>query len=44
MDEIEKFFVNYAAQQGKDFRFLGTKNADDAMDLVKKALKNGKQR
>jgi inorganic pyrophosphatase len=43
LDEIEKFFVNYAAQQGKDFRFLGTKNADDAMDLVRKAWKNGKQ-
>lgn len=43
LDEIEKFFVNYAGQQGKDFRFLGAKNAEVAMDLVKKALKNGKQ-
>ena len=43
LGEIEKFFVNYAGQQGKDFRFLGTKGADVAMALVQRARKNGKQ-
>ena len=43
LEEIEKFFVNYAGQQGKDFRFLGTKGANEAMDLVQKARKNGKR-
>jgi inorganic pyrophosphatase len=42
LEELEKFFVNYAAQQGKDFRFLGTKGAEDAMALVQRARKNGK--
>jgi inorganic pyrophosphatase len=43
LEELEKFFVNYAAQQGKDFRFLGTRNAEDAMALVQRARKNGKE-
>jgi len=43
LDEIQKFFVNYAGQQGKEFRCLGTKGADDAMALVDRARKNGKQ-
>jgi inorganic pyrophosphatase len=43
LDEIEKFFVNYAGQQGKDFRVIGVKGADDAMALVQRARKNGKQ-
>jgi len=42
LEEIEKFFVNYAGQQGKDFRFLGAKGAEDAMALVQRARKNGK--
>jgi len=43
LDEIEKFFVNYAGQQGKDFRFLGVKGADEAMALVARARKNLKR-
>jgi inorganic pyrophosphatase len=43
LDEIEKFFVNYAGQQGKDFRVTGVKGEDAAMQQVQKARKNGKQ-
>lgn len=43
LDELEKFFVNYAGQQGKDFRVIGVKGEDAAMQLVQKARKNGKQ-
>ena len=43
LDELEKFFVNYAGQQGKDFRVIGVKDEDAAMQLVQKARKNGKQ-
>jgi inorganic pyrophosphatase len=43
MEEIEKFFVNYAGQQGKDFRVIGVKGEEAAMELVQKARKNGKQ-
>lgn len=42
LDEIEKFFVNYAGQQGKDFRVLGVKGEDEAMALVQRARKNAK--
>ena len=43
LEELEKFFVNYAAQQGKNFRFLGAKGAKEAMELVQRARKNGKK-
>jgi inorganic pyrophosphatase len=43
LEELEKFFVNYAGQQGKDFRVIGVKDEDAAMQLVQKARKNGKQ-
>jgi inorganic pyrophosphatase len=42
LDEIAKFFVNYAGQQGKDFRVLGVKGEDEAMTLVQRARKNAK--
>lgn len=42
LDEIEKFFVNYAGQQGKEFRVIGVKDADAAMELVQKSRKNAK--
>jgi inorganic pyrophosphatase len=42
LEEIEKFFVNYAGQQGKDFRVIGVKGAEEAMALVGKARKNAK--
>jgi inorganic pyrophosphatase len=43
IDELTKFFVNYAGQQGKDFRVLGVKNAEEAIALVDRARKNAKR-
>jgi inorganic pyrophosphatase len=43
LDEVQKFFVNYAGQQGKDFRVLGVKTADEAMALVDRARKAAKK-
>lgn len=43
LEEIEKFFVNYAGQQGKQFKVIGVKGADEAMALVDRAKKNGKR-
>jgi inorganic pyrophosphatase len=40
LDEIQKFFVNYAGQQGKDFRVVGVKDADAAMAQLQKSHKN----
>jgi inorganic pyrophosphatase len=42
LEEIEKFFVNYAGQQGKEFKVIGVKGAEEAMALVDRAKKNGK--
>ena len=40
LDELEKFFVNYAGQQGKNFRCLGTKGAEEALALIQRARTN----
>jgi inorganic pyrophosphatase len=37
--ELENFFVNYHALEGKEYRLLGCKGIDAAMGLVKKAHK-----
>jgi inorganic pyrophosphatase len=37
--ELENFFVNYHALEGKEYRLLGCKGVDAAMRLVKKAHK-----
>jgi len=42
LDEIEKFFVNYAGQQGKEFRVLGVRGAEEAGKLVRKSRKKAK--
>jgi inorganic pyrophosphatase len=42
LDEVTKFFVNYAGQQGKDFQVVGVKGAREAAMLVNKARKKAK--
>jgi inorganic pyrophosphatase len=37
--ELQNFFVNYHALEGKEYRLLGCKGIDAAMSLVKKAHK-----
>lgn len=37
--EVEQFFVNYHKLEGKEYRLLGTKDADAAMRLVQQARK-----
>jgi inorganic pyrophosphatase len=37
--ELQDFFVNYHALEGKEYRLLGCKGTDAAMRLVKKAHK-----
>ena len=37
--EVEKFFVNYNANDGKKFKVLGRKGPDAALKLLKKAQK-----
>ncbi|HLY43196.1 MAG TPA: inorganic diphosphatase [Terracidiphilus sp.] len=37
--ELETFFVNYHALEGKQYRLLGCKSADTALRLLKKARK-----
>jgi inorganic pyrophosphatase len=37
--ELQNFFVNYHALEGKEYRLLGCKGIDAAMGLVKKAHK-----
>lgn len=37
--ELQNFFVNYHALEGKEYRLLGCKGIDAAMRLVKKAHK-----
>jgi inorganic pyrophosphatase len=37
--EVEQFFVNYHKQEGKEYRLLGTKDANAAMRLVQQARK-----
>lgn len=39
VNELENFFVNYHRLQGKQYRLLGCKGADEAMRLIKKAKK-----
>jgi inorganic pyrophosphatase len=40
IDELEIFFVNYHNLEGKKYKLLGTRGADAAMTLIKKAEKN----
>ena len=37
--EVEQFFVNYHKQEGKEYRLLGTKDANAAMRLLEQARK-----
>ena len=37
--EVEQFFVNYHQLEGKEYRLLGTKDANAAMRLVQQARK-----
>ena len=37
--ELEKFFVNYHRQEGKEYRLLGLKNSAQAEHLIKQARK-----
>lgn len=37
--ELQDFFVNYHSLEGKEYRLLGCKGADGAMELVKQARK-----
>ncbi|HEY4010211.1 MAG TPA: inorganic diphosphatase [Acidobacteriaceae bacterium] len=37
IDEVEQFFVNYHNQEGKKYQLLGTKGANEAMRLIRKA-------
>lgn len=39
IDEVEEFFVNYHDQEGKKYQLLGTKGADEALRLIRKAQK-----
>ena len=37
LSELEQFFVNYHRQEGKEYRLLGCKGADKAMQLIRDA-------
>ncbi len=37
LSELEQFFVNYHKQEGKEYRLLGCKGADHAMQLIREA-------
>jgi inorganic pyrophosphatase len=37
--ELEAFFVNYHGLEGKNYKLLGCKEADTALDLIKKSQK-----
>lgn len=37
LHELEQFFVNYHKQEGKEYRLLGCKGADKAMQLIREA-------
>lgn len=37
MKELEEFFVNYHRLQGREYRLLGCKDADEAESLIKEA-------
>lgn len=37
LHELEEFFVNYHKQEGKEYRLLGVKGADQAMKLIQAA-------
>ncbi len=37
LHELEQFFVNFHRQEGKEYRLLGCKGADEAMQLIRKA-------
>ncbi len=37
LHELEQFFVNYHQQEGKEYRLLGCKGADKAMQLIHEA-------
>jgi len=37
--ELEDFFVNYHRLEGKQYRLLGCKDADEALRLIKQAQK-----
>jgi inorganic pyrophosphatase len=39
IDEVQEFFVNYHDQEGKKYQLLGTKGADEALRLIRKAQK-----
>ncbi len=39
MKELQDFFVNYHALEGKEYRLLGCKGSDAAMTLIKEAEK-----
>jgi inorganic pyrophosphatase len=39
LNELQNFFVNYHRLQGKQYRLLGCKGADEAMRLIKQAQK-----
>lgn len=42
VDELEAFFVSYHDLEGKKYKLLGSKGADAAHTLIKKAQKNAK--
>ena len=37
VDQLQEFFVNYHRMEGKQYRLLGCKGADEAMRLIKEA-------
>jgi inorganic pyrophosphatase len=37
LHELEEFFVNFHRQEGKEYRLLGCKDADEAMRLIREA-------
>ena len=37
VDEVQEFFVNYHDMQGKKYQLLGTKGANEALRLIRKA-------
>src|SRR5579859_1892797 len=37
LHELEEFFVNFHRQEGKEYKLLGCKDADEAMRLIRKA-------
>ncbi len=37
LHELEQFFVNYHKQEGKEYKLLGCKGANEAMRLIQKA-------